>query len=199
MTDPITEKQTLRREITNRLKDITSGAFHQAGIAAAALLQTTPLWQNYQTLLIFLSMKDEIDTQPLLEAALAAGKKVFAPKLRGPDLQFIGVMAPEGPWGRDSFGIRAPANSGPLLEAEHFPALIITPGLGFDKKGGRLGRGKGFYDRFFSALQSSPETSSFFALGLCMPPQILPEIPLEKNDLLMDAVCDGLTYWNNSR
>jgi 5-formyltetrahydrofolate cyclo-ligase len=86
------------------------------------------------------------------------------------------------------FGIREPEPDPALaLKPEHFPALVITPGLAFDRRGRRLGRGRGFYDRFFAALDSGAYT----ALGLCMDAQLVPEVPVEGHDKTMDAVLTG--------
>ncbi len=66
------------------------------------------------------------------------------------------------------------------------PVLVITPGLGFDSKGNRIGRGKGYYDRFFHALEKNgiPYTS----VAVCFSSQVLPDIPTTENDVKVDQV-----------
>ncbi|MDR1100228.1 MAG: 5-formyltetrahydrofolate cyclo-ligase [Treponema sp.] len=199
-------KSELRRELNKRLATFSPGFFTAEGMAVAASLTKTPLWGEYETLLLFLSMKNEIDTGPLLEAALAAGKKVFAPRINGEDLSFYRVRSPAGPWQEGAFGIREPAGPGtagengpgeqapayahpaPLSPAD-FPALIIVPGLGFDRRGNRLGRGKGYYDRFLKSLDK--KGLSFKAIGFCLEAQLLPEIPADPWDRRVDHVYTG--------
>jgi 5-formyltetrahydrofolate cyclo-ligase len=62
--------------------------------------------------------------------------------------------------------------------------LIFTPGLAFDRQGNRLGRGKGFYDRFFVVF----EGRKFHAEGLCMGIQVVPSVPVEKGDIKVHSV-----------
>jgi 5-formyltetrahydrofolate cyclo-ligase len=61
--------------------------------------------------------------------------------------------------------------------------VAIIPGMAFDNKGHRLGRGKGYYDRFLSQL-----TSKTKKIGLCFPWQLVDVVPTDKNDISMDCV-----------
>ncbi|GHU92506.1 hypothetical protein FACS189479_01660 [Spirochaetia bacterium] len=148
-----------------------------------------PFWSQYATILLFLSMNNEIDTQPLLEAAFEAGKKIFTPRVKGDDLVFRRIHSPEGPWIAGPYGIREPvaSNDGGSLSQADFPALIIVPGLAFDLGGNRLGRGRGYYDRFLAVLDAAGR--EYTAIGLCMASQIVPEVPAEDFDKKMDGVC----------
>jgi 5-formyltetrahydrofolate cyclo-ligase len=211
-----------------RLALLSPAGFTAQGEAAAALLRESPLWARYETLLLFLSLPREIDTRPLLELALEAGKRVFAPRISGPgELRFHRVLSTAGPWTRGPFGIREPrprdnaeAGAGTMAGGEalgpaDFPALIIVPGLAFDPRGRRLGRGGGYYDRFLGALARSsssgvpgaatvpegagpaepaaspPGGGPHVSVGLCMPCQLLPEVPAEPWDRTMDGLCTG--------
>ncbi|MDR1617819.1 MAG: 5-formyltetrahydrofolate cyclo-ligase [Treponema sp.] len=219
-------KTALRREMRRRLAALSPEIFHREGIAAAALITGLPLWAETGILLLFLSMKDEIDTAPLLEAAFEAGKRVFVPRVEGENLAFYQAPSPAGPWQEGSFGIREPAITGADSEAPAgggmaaddmegggavsaaggtapaprrpspaplspaaFPALIIVPGLAFDRQGNRLGRGKGYYDRFLAGLDRNG--LPFTAAGLCLETRLLPEIPAGDLDRKMDLICTG--------
>ena len=186
-------KQDLRQPLKTLMRGMPEAALHTEGERAAAALRALPLWDAYRSVLLFLSTRHEIDTGPLLEAAFAAGKVPFAPRTEGDRLRFHRVPSPWGPWERGPFGIREPAAlPGTALGAADFPVLVVTPGLGFDRRGGRLGKGGGFYDRFFAEL-SAPTAGprSFFALGFCAAAQVIPEIPSEAHDKRMNALCTG--------
>jgi 5-formyltetrahydrofolate cyclo-ligase len=214
----VVSKTALRREMRRRLAAL-SPEFRREGIAAAAFVTRLPLWAETGTLLLFLSMKEEIDTASLLEAAFGAGKKVFVPRIEGEDLAFYRAPSPAGPWRRGPFGIREPVVTGactegpaagdvaddgatdgsaapapgrpspaPLSPAD-FPALIIVPGLAFDRKGNRLGRGKGYYDRFLAGLDRDGLPCT--AAGFCLEAQLLPEIPAGSRDQKMAMICTG--------
>jgi 5-formyltetrahydrofolate cyclo-ligase len=165
-------------------------------------LEGSELWQKYSTVLAFLSMDDEINTQPLIQAAAAAHKRLFVPKIAGNDLAFYRLPADRGAADpavmtglhKGRFGIREPdADPALLLTPEDFPALVITPGLAFDRRGRRLGRGRGYYDRFFAALDSGLPVPGpcYTAVGLCMDCQLVAEVPAEPHDKTMDAVLTG--------
>ncbi|MDR3249178.1 MAG: 5-formyltetrahydrofolate cyclo-ligase, partial [Treponema sp.] len=171
------------------LAEVPAESFHAQGAAAAAMIRGSPEWDRCNTLLLYLSLRDEIDTRPLLDAALEAGKRVFAPRVGPPAEGSPGVMAF---YRITVLDIGPEAEQGPeamALGPEDFPALIIVPGLAFDAEGRRLGRGKGYYDRFLADLDAAGQ--EYYTLGLCMPCQLVAQVPVETWDKKMDAVCAG--------
>jgi 5-formyltetrahydrofolate cyclo-ligase len=181
-------KADLRARMKGGLKGPSSVLVHDEGAAAARLLGETSCWNRYGTVLLFLSTSREIDTTPLLEAALTGGKKTFAPAIADGRLNFYRVLSAAGPWKAGPLGIREPGRA-EALRTEDFPALIIVPGLAFDRAGGRLGYGKAYYDRFFAG-----QTGPCFKIGLCTDAQILPRIPADPWDVPMDALCTGSRF-----
>ncbi|MBR4936765.1 MAG: 5-formyltetrahydrofolate cyclo-ligase, partial [Bacteroidaceae bacterium] len=65
--------------------------------------------------------------------------------------------------------------------------LVIAPGMAFDTAGRRMGRGKGYYDRFLA----QPELANAYKIGVCFPFQLLPEVPVDAHDICMDEVLFG--------
>ena len=210
----ITTKETLRGEIKKLLKKTPRDEFHSQGEKAARLLCISPVWSRYTTILIFLSMDSEIDTQPLLEKAYREGKRIFAPRVETRDLQpgeqglmpiqgttlplkklvFYPVKSTDGLWRKGPFGIREPAaapagDPGEGLLPGDFPVLVITPGLAFDREGNRLGRGGAYYDRFLTELNEMHR--DYYALGFCMDFQIVDRVPTGKHDIKMNGFVAG--------
>ena len=188
-------KVILRGEIKKLLKEVSEEKFGSQGIKAAGLLRSSPMWPAFGTVFLFLSRNTEIDTQPLLELALKEGRKVFAPRIEAEKIVFYPLLSPDGPWRKGPLGIREPGDflresgeSGPAT-AEHFPALILTPGLAFDREGNRLGRGKGYYDRFFAELDEGGR--EYTALGFCMDFQVVDRVPVEERDKKMSGLLTG--------
>ena len=179
-------KETLRKEIKKHLKEVPPAEFRFQGDKAAALLRFSQIWASYKTVFLFLSMNSEIDTQALLEAALQDGKKVFAPRVEMNDnLVFYPILSSEGPWRKGPFDIKEPPDGKGIDTKdkkgnEYFPALILTPGLAFDMEGRRMGRGRGYYDRFFAELDR--EGKQYYPLGLCMDFQLVEEVPVDEYD-----------------
>jgi 5-formyltetrahydrofolate cyclo-ligase len=185
-------KAALREKIKKTLAALPPERFIEDGKKAAAFVTGHALWRQYGTVFLFLSLPGEIDTFPLLQAAFSDSKKVFLPRIENGKLAFIRAASPFGPWRRGPFGISEPVETGESTgKIGEFPALIVTPGLAFDRNGNRLGRGGGYYDRFFAAADGRP----YITAGLCMEEQILPELPADTWDKKMDAVftAGGLT------
>jgi 5-formyltetrahydrofolate cyclo-ligase len=185
-------KERLRREVKGFLAGLSPEEFSREGSKTAAVLRASPLWARYKTVLLFLSVKTEIDTFPLLEAALEDDKKVFAPRTEEASIRFYRVRSARGPWQYGFFGIREPAEpegaeegEGALEEGD-FPALVVTPGLAFDRQGRRLGRGGGYYDRFFEELDKAGR--EYCAAGFCLDAQIKAEVPAEEGDKIMNGI-----------
>jgi 5-formyltetrahydrofolate cyclo-ligase len=126
-----------------------------------------------------------------LEAAFAEKKRVFVPRVEKNGLVFY-ETGPSGPWTEGPFGIREPFFKGDdterPLSPEDFPALIIVPGLAFDPSGKRLGRGKGYYDRFFAELEKNVPADKYRAIGLCMEIQMVAGVPASSLDKKMNGL-----------
>jgi 5-formyltetrahydrofolate cyclo-ligase len=150
-------------------------------------------------------MPTEINTDPILEAAFEDHKQVFAPRTEDALIRFYRVASPQGPWQYGFFGLREPADptasegakkgeavpqdeapKEDALKEDDFPALVLTPGLAFDRLGHRLGRGGGYYDRFFAEMDAAGR--DYAALGLCMECQLVDEVPVEEFDKKMAAL-----------
>ena len=185
-------KETLRGEMKRRLKGIPREEFKRQGAASAALLRSSIIWDCYDTFFLFLSTNSEIDTQPLLDSALKDGKKVFVPKVSfvpndAGKLVFYAVTSAEGPWEKGAFGIREPADSGKSAAPVDFHlAVIVVPGLAFDRNGNRLGKGGGYYDRFLGELDA--EGCVHNVIGLCMDFQVVGSVPAGEKDKKMSCV-----------
>lgn len=84
-----------------------------------------------------------------------------------------------------AYGIMEP--EGPAFTAYDDIDLIIIPGVAFDVKHNRLGRGKGYYDRFLQQMQQMRQTHAY-KIGVCFPQQLVDSIPVTAYDIPMDEV-----------
>jgi 5-formyltetrahydrofolate cyclo-ligase len=180
-------KDSARKALQEKLASLGSGVFGAEGLVAAGLLSQEKIFAGTKTLLLFMSMRGEIDTGPMLNLAFQGGKKVFLPRVEGPDMRFYRVLSPSGPWQKGRLGMREPLPELPL-GTEDFPALILVPGLGFDCAGRRLGRGGSYYDRFLFGLDRG---LGFFALGLALGVQVRSAVPADEGDFPMDGLLAG--------
>ena len=199
----VKQKQMLRKTIRSQLKSISQAALHRAGLDAAFQLQSHPHWQHAKAVLLYASMAGEIDTRPLFHLAKAKGKILFYPRIEGEDILFYQVDAlraliPQGPLqileprpGLISLSewLHAVTSTGGERQAP-IPLVGIIPGLAFDRQGGRLGKGKGYYDRFLSSIQigSLPCTIDLYTLGICIEEQVLDQVPRSPFDIMLHEV-----------
>jgi 5-formyltetrahydrofolate cyclo-ligase len=150
-------------------------------------LEETGAWMWMDVLLTFLSMPHEIGTRTMIEAAFAAGKSVAVPLIESGDIRFL-VMPPDARTPpRDRWGIPVPDSAWqPLDPARAGRILVAAPGLAFDRTGNRLGRGKGYYDRFLGRARASG--ARFLVIGVCFADQLVDEVPHSQRDQPIDGV-----------
>lgn len=194
-----TDKAMLRARMKAFLASVGEEERGAAGRRAADAAVALPAWAGARLVLAFLSMPTELDTGPLVRAALEAGKRVACPRIAGPDISFIELSEGWRDWPRDRWGIPAPPAEAPALSPEAIastPTLALVPGLAFDTAGGRLGRGKGYYDRFLAAVAGAREAlgsgaAPFAAVGLGYRGQLVPRVPMDERDRALDGLALG--------
>lgn len=126
----------------------------------------------------------EVRTDAIIEHAQALGKKIALPSVEGNSLAFYELSSSKY-LVKGRFGIMEPLPFGPVDKID----LLIVPGIAFDKKGYRLGYGKGYYDKFLAKKK-------IFAIGLGYSFQLLEKLPTGKYDKKLDAVATegGIHY-----
>ena len=190
------EKATLRRKMNRRLESLDPDLqVRQAGLACNTLKKSLP-WREARVILLYMSFGRELSADPVLDAALAEGKSVFAPAIIDGDLEFRRIRSVSGPFLSGPFGIREPTEeSGQWnMMATPGPSLVLVPGLAFDESGGRLGRGAGYYDRFIERVRlearSAGESPPLF-LGYGYFFQKIKTVPMEDHDQRLDGWIAG--------
>ena len=168
---------------------------------ATANIKKIPRYKKAHTVFLFLSLKDEIDTKSLLEQALKDGKKIALPKMRSTKTSemsffYLDKLSPiDMQIEKGAYEIYEPKTSLEEAKQEELTKndLVFFPGLAFSKDGKRLGRGKGFYDRYFFDLWKKPHRPQF--IGLCYEEQIVNTIPTDSYDISMDALLTEKKYY----
>lgn len=178
------EKKSLRVEAKSRLEHFTERS--EASRAIFTQLESLPEFQQAQHLMSFVSMDHEVDTRHTFLPRWLGRKHIAIPYIQGDALALFRLT---------SLAELSPARMGilePLPDLRSDPRrqvdrsslqCIIVPGLGFDRRGGRLGYGKGYYDRLLSTL--SP---SVFLVGVAYAVQWFDTIPQAAHDVPMDCV-----------
>lgn len=133
---------------------------------------------NSDVLLLYASINSEPDTFYLIDKALNDRKTVYLPKVNGETMSFHKINSLKD-LSKGCFGIKEPING---LVFNSQTAACIVPGLAFDKKGCRLGYGKGYYDKY---LVDKPD---IVKIGFCAGCGLADEVPAESNDVFMDCI-----------
>ena len=143
------------------------------------------LFQQAQKVHLFLSFRSEVQTLLWISDLFSLGKRVVVPLMDRQEkgLLLSEIQNPDGPWVSNRFGILEPPHDqiNPITPSS--VDLFILPGLAFDRRGTRLGYGRGHYDRL---LEKAPSTVK--KIGVSFGFQIVPGIPQMPGDVLMDAI-----------
>jgi 5-formyltetrahydrofolate cyclo-ligase len=144
-----------------------------------------PLWEHpvfaaANRIAAYISMAGEVPTAGLIAAARSLGKTIVLPRVVGRNHLELHHWEGE-PLLPGSFGIGEPPANAPQVAPDQID-LFLVPGLAFDLSGGRLGMGKGYYDRLL------PQSAGF-RVGLCWECQLLPEVPMEPHDQRVQGIC----------
>lgn len=128
----------------------------------------------------------EVRTGLLMSTARKHGKRVALPKTEGYYMHFY-EYGPDDDLVEGRFGIMEPAPVKPVEKVD----LLLVPGVAFDRKGCRIGYGKGYYDRFIAAGQAG------FSIGLAYSFQVVQELPRGRFDQSLNAVAteSGILYF----
>ncbi len=194
-------KQELRKEIASRLTPLSSADLEaQSKLICSKIIESADYLES-TVLLAYMPLGDEVDISPVIKNALENNKKVFLPKIKRGTNQmdfyryFQSTATTQG-----SYGILEPQADEAfnlltfLKNNRTAKILVLVPGRAFTKDGKRLGRGKGFYDIYFSrlteALAPSSELQNFKIKksGVCFAQQLVPDLPTTPDDVLMDYV-----------
>ena len=182
MTPPAHAKPALRARLRAELQAHSSASAASASAALCVRVRASPLWQTARAVLLFFPLPSEPDISLLLDDALASGKLLALPRFSAPTNAYEAVQVRDlarelvtGP-----FGVREPTADCPLAPMNRLD-LALVPGLGFDARGHRLGRGKGQYDHLLAGFTG-------MKIGVAFDFQIVTEVPAEPHDIVLDAV-----------
>lgn len=179
-------KQELRSRYLNYRNHLSVEERKEKSAAIQKLLKKEPIYQNARVVLVYMDYRSEVMTTELVQELFESrGKRVFAPKVEGMDIRFYEVTAIED--FIDGYqGIREPEGNPDKIftkqMSEEMNCLMLVPGAVFDRKRGRMGYGKGFYDRYLDAFPG------LHSAALAFECQIAKKVPVEAHDRKPDIV-----------
>ena len=191
-------KSEIRTLIKQRCRENKASLEHMSKDICNQILNA-PQYLKANEIYAYMPLPDEADLTQVINAALKTGKKVAVPKILSKQdnlMQFFYLDANKNlsqQTADGAYGISEPDQSMPAAINPAQNILILVPGRAFTKEGDRIGRGKGYYDRFLSKeiVGSSPTMTrlpNVTVAGVCFEFQVLPELPVDPNDIKMDLI-----------
>ncbi len=139
-------------------------------------------FRKAKIVMFYIAFGGEVNTAEMIREAQKIGKVICVPMCsKDKEIMQPAILENHAKLKLGPYGVREPATEN-LLKPEDLD-LVIVPGLAFDKKGNRLGRGKGYYDRFLSRLSNKTHS-----IGMAFDFQILPLVPTTRHDVSVKKV-----------
>jgi len=175
------EKVKIRSKILKKRNNLSAEDRALKNRRIAERLESLEAFKKAHHVLFYYSVKGEADTQKLIEKHLD-DKQLYLPVIRGKShFQAVPVKTPLNlKTGYEN--VPEPVDEDPSSTYDDNIELIITPGVAFDKKGNRIGMGKGYYDRYFTQSQSS------LKIALAYEEQVLDYVPKDLYDISVDLI-----------
>ncbi|MDR2040762.1 MAG: 5-formyltetrahydrofolate cyclo-ligase [Tannerella sp.] len=167
-------KQVWRREMAALKKKYTDEAQRRHTVQIWHHVETLSPFREARCIACYHALPDEVPTIAFLEK-WRCDKQILLPAVKGEAMIFLPYRGEEA-LRKGAFHIMEPAGTTATALAE--PELIIVPGVAFDRRFNRLGRGKGYYDRFLSGHPAP-------AMGICFQFQLFDRIPVDSHDRKM--------------
>ncbi|XP_030580068.1 5-formyltetrahydrofolate cyclo-ligase [Archocentrus centrarchus] len=187
-------KQALRKEVKQRVAALSEDEKRRQSLVVSQKLLRHPKYMSSQRIAVFLNMNDEVYTQEIIKDMFKCGKSCFIPRYestsRHMDMLKLSSLQDMETLPLTSWNIRQPAKNDSSREealASGGLDLILMPGLGFDRAGNRLGRGKGFYDNYLERCKKHPKGKPY-TIALAFKEQLCQEVPVDDHDVLIDEV-----------
>ena len=174
-------KEDLRRQIQQIKRQFTPQQLEELSLPVISRLR--PLLADAQTIMAYYSLPDEVNTRGLIDELVAEGKTVLLPKVTGTDTMELRRYTGRADLQEGTYHILEPVGE-PFTDYAAID-LILVPGLAFDAVGHRLGRGRGYYDRFLRTMGTVPSVRT---LGISFDFQKVDEVPVDAHDIVMDKV-----------
>lgn len=172
------DKRELRTQIRNRIATLSD---EQRDLASRSIFEQVERLDEFITadvVALYAALPDEPQSMPSI-AKWSRDKRIVLPRVEGDVMRFYDYAPKQMQSG--AFGINEPQGLTPCPPEEI--ELMVVPGVAFTPEGKRMGRGKGFYDKYLSQSDFCART-----VGVCFREQVVNDIPTDHHDRCVDKV-----------
>ena len=175
-------KAELRQRLLAQRARLTPAEIEQYSAVIATYVCALPAFCVSHTVMVYMALPQEVQTMQIITQARQLQKRVAVPVIRGQALVAVALNEAPMQLRRGRFGILEPRGTQCVIHPQEI-GCIAVPGIAFDARGGRLGFGKGYYDRFLKQL---PATT--YRYGLAFGIQVVPCVPQAPHDICMHGI-----------
>ncbi|MEN8255570.1 MAG: 5-formyltetrahydrofolate cyclo-ligase [Verrucomicrobiota bacterium] len=188
MSKAMESKQDIRKQIKAKRKALDVQWLEAASIRVVGNLLSLEVFRSSETVALYMAIAGEVNLDPLFPKCRELGKRTCIPVFNAEKkLYEMTEIMPETECSTGHYGIREPLS--PALFPMRKIDLVVVPGVAFDRKGNRLGRGGGYYDRLLEGFSGASVAVAFDF-------QVLPQIPLEPHDKPVDVLVSETEIMN---
>lgn len=185
------KKRKIREKFLKKRDNLSREEIESKSGKIEKRLFALPEFHRAKTVMFYVSFRSEVATGKMMRNAMKLKKRIAVPVVHGEKIVACEIKNLRKELARGSFGIREPKKEFRRRVNRKEIDLVVVPGVVFDNRGGRLGYGRGYYDRFLGSKSTKVTISRSHhcaLIGLAFDLQIAREIPLKKKDVKVDKI-----------
>jgi 5-formyltetrahydrofolate cyclo-ligase len=181
------EKKALRKEILSKRKNIKEIEKEKMDKRISDKLYESKFYNEATNIFVYISYDSEIDTKGIINKALKDNKRIYVPRTEFETRTMDAVEIKSfNKLIKSDYGILEPSKNEACIDPNELD-LIVVPGVAFDRDGGRMGYGAGFYDRYFKKI-TEDNIKRITKLVLAYDFQVLDKVPMSEQDVPVDYI-----------
>ncbi|EKQ52250.1 MULTISPECIES: 5-formyltetrahydrofolate cyclo-ligase [unclassified Clostridium] len=180
-------KKALRKEILIKRKNMNTTEKEKMDKMISDQLYESRYYKEATNIFIYISYDSEIDTKSIICKALKDNKRIYIPRTEFETriMDAVEIKSFDNLI-ETNYGLLEPSKKDPHINPNELD-LIVVPGVAFDRNGGRMGYGAGFYDRFFKKINGD-NIKKITKLALAYSLQVLDKVPMSEQDVPVDFI-----------
>lgn len=174
------DKAEIRRQMRRLRRDLSEEEQQRAADGVYAQIMRMESYRTARTVMAYAAVRGELSMRRIMEDIRASGRLLALPRCGESGDMDAFIVTEQRQLRRGAYGIWEPDESCPIVPPDAIDLMLI-PGTAFDRAGGRIGQGGGYYDRYILKTRA-------FRVGVCHGFALMDSVPTEKHDARMDAV-----------
>lgn len=191
-------KKILRKEILEKRDNIDIDKKEKMDEAIINRFYESKYYKEAKKIFIYISFGSEINTREIINVALKENKKIYVPRteLKTKVMDAVEISSLSN-LKESSYGILEPLKEEECIDPNELD-LIVVPGVAFDRNGGRMGYGAGFYDIYFKKI-TKENVKKITKLALAYDMQVIEIVPMNEDDIPVDYIITEKEFINGNK